>query len=136
MADRVADIWGTRTPHAKDAPWPVRVDLHLDTGVAESDVDQWMPSACVLCSNGCGCDIAVKDGRVVGVRGRADDVVNHGRMGASCGGGTATARTPKAPPSRRGTGGAAPTSTSRSAAPTTTTSNQPTSNPFQDRLFG
>ena len=26
-------------------------------------------------------DIAVKDGRIVGVRGRADDRVNHGRLG-------------------------------------------------------
>ncbi|QQQ73611.1 nitrate reductase [Saccharothrix sp. 6-C] len=81
MADRIADIWGARTPHAKDAPWPVRVDLHLDEGVAEADVDRWVQSACVLCSNGCACDIAVKDGRMVGVRGRAGDVVNHGRLG-------------------------------------------------------
>ncbi|MBP2335520.1 anaerobic selenocysteine-containing dehydrogenase [Saccharothrix coeruleofusca] len=81
MADRIADIWGTRTPHAKDTPWPVRVDLHLDAGLAESDVDRWVQSACVLCSNGCGCDIAVKNGRMVGVRGRAGDVVNHGRLG-------------------------------------------------------
>jgi anaerobic selenocysteine-containing dehydrogenase len=29
----------------------------------------------------CGCDIAVKDGRMVGVRGRAADSVNHGRLG-------------------------------------------------------
>ncbi|MDU0293941.1 nitrate reductase, partial [Saccharothrix longispora] len=81
MADRIADIWGTRTPHARDAPWPARVDLHLDRGLAESDVDRWVQSACVLCSNGCGCDIAVRDGRMVGVRGRAGDVVNHGRLG-------------------------------------------------------
>jgi anaerobic selenocysteine-containing dehydrogenase len=44
-------------------------------------VDRWVQSACVLCSNGCACDIAVKDGRMVGIRGRAGDVVNHGRMG-------------------------------------------------------
>ncbi|EHR61741.1 molybdopterin oxidoreductase family protein [Saccharomonospora cyanea] len=81
MADRIADIWGTRTPHAKDTPWPVRVDLHLDEGLAPSDVDAWVQSACVLCSNGCACDIAVKDGRMVGIRGRAGDVVNHGRLG-------------------------------------------------------
>jgi anaerobic selenocysteine-containing dehydrogenase len=37
-------------------------------------------SACVLCSNGCGCEIAVKDRRMVGVRGRATDVVSHGRL--------------------------------------------------------
>ncbi|GAA1351803.1 molybdopterin oxidoreductase family protein [Saccharothrix algeriensis] len=81
MADRISDIWGARTPHAKGDPWPVRVDLHLDRGLSESDVDQWVQSACVLCSNGCGCDIAVKGGRMVGVRGRAGDVVNHGRLG-------------------------------------------------------
>lgn len=40
-----------------------------------------MPSACLLCSNGCGCDIAVKDGRMFGIRGRATDRVNHGRLG-------------------------------------------------------
>lgn len=44
-------------------------------------MDRWVQSACVLCSNGCGCDIAVKDGRIVGVRGRAEDVVNRGRLG-------------------------------------------------------
>ncbi len=57
------------------------MDLHLVEGVAEADVDRWSPSACLLCSNGCGLDIAVKDGRRVGVRGRAEDRVNHGRLG-------------------------------------------------------
>lgn len=32
-------------------------------------------------SNGCGLDIGVKDGKIVGVRGRAVDRVNHGRLG-------------------------------------------------------
>jgi ferredoxin-nitrate reductase len=40
-----------------------------------------VPSACLLCSNGCGLDIAVKNGRMVGVRGRAGDRVNYGRLG-------------------------------------------------------
>ena len=80
MADRISDIWGARTPHARGADWPVRVDQHLGDGLAEADVD-WVQSACVLCSNGCGMDIAVHEGRVVGVRGRADDRVNHGRLG-------------------------------------------------------
>lgn len=44
-------------------------------------MDRWVTSACLLCSNGCGCEIAVKDGRMVGIRGRASDVVNHGRLG-------------------------------------------------------
>jgi anaerobic selenocysteine-containing dehydrogenase len=35
----------------------------------------------VLCTNGCGLDIGVKDGRIVGVRGRADDQINRGRLG-------------------------------------------------------
>ena len=40
-----------------------------------------MPSACVLCSHGCGLDIGVKDGRMVGVRGREADAPNRGRLG-------------------------------------------------------
>ncbi len=37
-------------------------------------------SASILHSNGDGLDIGVKDGRIVGVRGRAEDRVNHGRV--------------------------------------------------------
>src|SRR6476469_11107669 len=81
MTDRIADIWGERTTHAQGTVWPARVDLHLEEGVREEEVDHWVRSACVLCSNGCGCDIAVKDGRMVGIRGRADDEINHGRLG-------------------------------------------------------
>lgn len=79
-ADRVKDVWGARTPHGADGTWPVRVDQHLLDGVDEAAVT-WRQSACVLCSNGCGLDIAVVDGRMVGVRGRAEDRVNHGRLG-------------------------------------------------------
>jgi ferredoxin-nitrate reductase len=79
--DRIRDVWGPRTPHDRGTDWPVRVDLALHDGVTEDQVDHWVQSACVLCSNGCGCDIAVKDGRMVGVRGRATDRVNHGRLG-------------------------------------------------------
>ena len=79
--DRIANIWGERTPHPRGTVWPARVDLHLEDGLAPDDVDRWVQSACLLCSNGCGCDIAVKGGRMVGVRGRAGDVVNHGRLG-------------------------------------------------------
>src|SRR4051794_14610137 len=80
--DRIDDVWGPRTPHPRGTDWPVRVDLHLHDGVREEDVEQWVQSACLLCSNGCGCEIAVKDGQMVGVRGRATDRVNHGRLGA------------------------------------------------------
>ncbi|HEY8611591.1 MAG TPA: nitrate reductase [Roseomonas sp.] len=43
--------------------------------------ERWVQSACVLCSNGCGVDIGVRDGRIIGVRGRAQDEVNRGRLG-------------------------------------------------------
>lgn len=79
--ERIDDAWGARTPHPRATAWPTRVDLHLEDGVSEADVDRWVQSACLLCSNGCGCDIAVKDGRMVGVRGRETDRVNHGRLG-------------------------------------------------------
>jgi len=35
----------------------------------------------ILCSYGCGIDIGVKQGRIVGVRGRESDRTNHGRLG-------------------------------------------------------
>ena len=82
MAARTGnDIWGERTPYSPGQDWPVRVDLHLLDGLTSEDIDTWVPSACLLCSNGCGLDIAVKDGQMVGVRGRAEDRVNHGRLG-------------------------------------------------------
>jgi len=81
MTDRIADIWGERTPFGRGEHWPVRVDQKLADGVLETDIDRWVQSACVLCSNGCACDIAVKDDQMVGIRGRAVDRVNHGRLG-------------------------------------------------------
>ncbi|MGD9485514.1 nitrate reductase [Streptomyces sp. TRM70308] len=79
MTSRVTDVWGERTPYGPGDPWPERVDQHLTVDAAR--VERWVPSACVLCSNGCGMDVAVADGRVVGVRGRAEDRVNRGRLG-------------------------------------------------------
>ncbi|HEY8450866.1 MAG: nitrate reductase [Micromonosporaceae bacterium] len=79
--DRIAVPWGSRTPYGPGEPWPVRVDTHLAEGLSGADVDRWVPSASILHSNGDGMDIAVKDGRIVGVRGRAGDRVNRGRLG-------------------------------------------------------
>src|SRR5437870_9828470 len=73
--DSIKDIWGERTPH-REGKWPARVD--------ERTVERpqrWVRSACILCSNGCALDIGVKDGRMVGVRGRETDRVNRGRLG-------------------------------------------------------
>lgn len=71
----IQDIWGERTPTV-NRQWPVRVDGHI-----EEEPERWVQSACVLCSTGCGLDIGIKDGRIVGVRGREDDRTNHGRLG-------------------------------------------------------
>lgn len=79
-SDRIADVWGERTPYAAGTSWPVRVDMHLDEGLAEDDIDQWVQSASILHSNGDALDIAVKNQRIVGVRGRAVDRVNRGRL--------------------------------------------------------
>lgn len=80
MPDRIAAPWGPRTPYDRSADWPVRVDTCLDEGLTVADVDEWAQAASVLHSNGDAMDIAVKDGRVAGVRGRAGDRVNKGRL--------------------------------------------------------
>lgn len=54
--------------------------MFLAEGVAPEAVDRWVQSAAVLHSNGDGLDIAVKDDRIVGVRGRRADRVNRGRL--------------------------------------------------------
>lgn len=78
--DRIADVWGARTPYGRGERWPVRVDRHLAEGVRPEDVERWVPSAAVLHSNGDGLEIAVAGDRIVGVRGIAGDRVNHGRV--------------------------------------------------------
>lgn len=79
--DRVAHPWGERTPYGPGQQWPVRVDTHLAEGMTEAEVDRWVQTASILHSNGDGLDIAVAGDRICGVRGRADDRVNHGRLG-------------------------------------------------------
>ncbi len=80
MIDRIANCWGQRTPFEQDGEWPVRVDQFLEEGVSEDGVDRWVQTASILHSNGDALDIAVKDGRIVGVRGRGEDRVNKGRV--------------------------------------------------------
>ena len=53
--DSIADVWGERTPF--EGTWPARVDERTT-----AEPERWVQSACVLCSNGCGLDIGVKDG--------------------------------------------------------------------------
>jgi len=88
MGREATDVWGQRTPYGPstdgqptdDGQWPVRVDSQLAEGLTESDVDSWVQSASVLHSNGDAMDIGVREGRIVGVRGRAVDRVNRGRL--------------------------------------------------------
>jgi anaerobic selenocysteine-containing dehydrogenase len=72
--DSINQVWGDRVPYFE--VWSERVDERTTDAA-----DSWIQSACVLCSNGCGLDIGVKDGKIIGVRGRADDHVNRGRLG-------------------------------------------------------
>ena len=58
----IKNIWGDRTPYRGE--WPARVDARV-----LEEPEQWVQSACTR-SNGCGIDIGVNDGRIVGVRGR------------------------------------------------------------------
>lgn len=83
MRDGISEPWGSRTPYGPGEPWPTRVDSHLADGadrVVADQVERWVQSAGVLHSNGDALDIAVRGGRMVGVRGRASDRVNHGRL--------------------------------------------------------
>ncbi|MGW0190718.1 molybdopterin oxidoreductase family protein [Streptomyces sp. NPDC003362] len=79
--DRIAQPWGSRTPHGRHEPWPVRVDTYLAEGVDPGRVERWVQTASILHSDGDAMDIAVVDGRMAGVRGRPDDRVNRGRLG-------------------------------------------------------
>src|SRR4051812_44331202 len=45
------------------------------------EVERWVASTCGLCSLGCGLEIGVAGERIVGVRGRIDHPVGHGRLG-------------------------------------------------------
>jgi ferredoxin-nitrate reductase len=76
MDDRISDPWGERTPYGPGEEWPVRVDEHLPDGEPE----RWAQAASLLHSNGDAMDIAVSGGRIAGVRGRAVDRVNRGRL--------------------------------------------------------
>jgi ferredoxin-nitrate reductase len=72
--DSIRDVWGPRTPY--HGSWPKRADERTT-----ARADRWVGSVCVLCSLGCGVEVGVTDGRLVGIRGRVDDRVNHGRLG-------------------------------------------------------
>jgi anaerobic selenocysteine-containing dehydrogenase len=80
MTDRIANPWGERTPFGTGEQWPVRVDQLLEQDVSEDEVDRWIQTASLHHANGDAMDLAVKSGRLAGVRGRAVDRVNRGRL--------------------------------------------------------
>jgi anaerobic selenocysteine-containing dehydrogenase len=80
-SDRIAEPWGARLPYDRHTPWPARVDTHLRAGVDPGTVEKWVQTASILHSDGDAMDVAVVDGRLAGVRGRAVDRVNRGRLG-------------------------------------------------------
>jgi anaerobic selenocysteine-containing dehydrogenase len=79
--DRIAQPWGERTPYGRGGVWPVRIDSYLEHDVTADSVRRWVPTASLLHSNGDAMDVAVANGRIVGVRGRPGDRVNRGRLG-------------------------------------------------------
>ena len=40
MTDRIANLWGKRTPFGPGEDWPVRVDQFLEEGVSEDEVNR------------------------------------------------------------------------------------------------
>src|SRR5215210_3667871 len=80
MTDRIKEPWGGRTPFGPGEEWPIRVDQFLEEGISVDEVDHWVQTASILHSNGDALAIAVRSGRIVGVRGRVFDRVNKGRV--------------------------------------------------------
>lgn len=55
-----------------------RIDMNV---YSQGEVDRWVYSTCNICSVGCGCHIAVKDDKIVGIKGNGDHPINRGRLG-------------------------------------------------------
>jgi ferredoxin-nitrate reductase len=59
-------------------PWnDERTDLNV---YSQGEIDKWVYNTCNICSVGCGCFIAVKDNKIVGIQGNAEHPVNRGRL--------------------------------------------------------
>ncbi|GEL76877.1 hypothetical protein [Tenuibacillus multivorans] len=56
----------------------LREDINV---YSQGEIDRWVYSTCNICSNGCGCFIAVKDNKIVGMKGNKDYPINRGRLG-------------------------------------------------------
>ncbi|MFS0864047.1 molybdopterin oxidoreductase family protein [Fredinandcohnia sp. 179-A 10B2 NHS] len=54
-----------------------RVDMNV---YSQGEVDRWVYNTCNICSIGCGCYIAVKDNKIVGIKGNSNHDINRGRL--------------------------------------------------------
>ncbi|GGH74264.1 anaerobic selenocysteine-containing dehydrogenase [Pullulanibacillus pueri] len=54
-----------------------RIDLNI---YSQGEINQWIYSTCNICSIGCGCYIAVKDNKIVGIKGNSEHPINRGRL--------------------------------------------------------
>ena len=95
--DSIRDVWGPRTGFAGEGRWPER----LDEGTTH-EPERWVKSVCLLCSTGCGLEVGVKEGHIVGVRGDRLDRINRGRLGPKGLGGESQRGSANAPLIRRG----------------------------------
>ncbi|WP_170008401.1 molybdopterin-dependent oxidoreductase [Bacillus fonticola] len=55
-----------------------RTDINV---YSQGEIDKWVYSTCNICSVGCGCFVAVKDNKIVGIKGNKDHSINRGRLG-------------------------------------------------------
>ncbi|WP_251551429.1 molybdopterin oxidoreductase family protein [Neobacillus muris] len=55
-----------------------RVDMNI---YSQGKIDRLVYSTCNICSNGCGCFIAVKNDKIVGIMGNEEYPINRGRLG-------------------------------------------------------
>lgn len=57
-------------------------DERIDQNIySQGEVDKWVYSTCNICSVGCGCYAAVKDGKIAGIKGNGAHPINRGRLG-------------------------------------------------------
>jgi ferredoxin-nitrate reductase len=47
---------------------------------SQGEIDKCVYSTCDICSIGCGCHIAIKDNKIVGVKGNGAHPINRGRL--------------------------------------------------------
>jgi hypothetical protein len=74
----IPPLYRSQTKGGVKLPWEnERVDQNI---YSQGAVDRWVYSTCNICSIGCGCYIAVKDNKIVGIKGNENHSINRGRL--------------------------------------------------------